>query len=154
MVKVQRKQRNMCNFWSIKCTKLFDGTASVVNEKSSDRSRSGWSIENIALVTTNVGMVEDPATSICHRSQPLAFSTSSLQIILKKDLHLLPYKVQLTQELKPGDHAQRHTFVRWVLKNQKPKPDFVKKIIVFSDEARFHSNENQDVVHEKAMNPQ
>jgi hypothetical protein len=54
--------------------------------------------------------------------------------ILTKDLHLHAYKIQLTQELKPTDHAHRREIVNWVLENQKVDRNFSKKII-FSDEA-------------------
>lgn len=77
-----------------------------------------------------------PDKSIRRRSQQLGIGVSSLQRILKNDLHLHAYNVQLTQELKPADHAKRRAFADWILRRQRPN-DFVKKII-FSDEAHFH----------------
>ncbi|KZC14885.1 hypothetical protein WN55_07749, partial [Dufourea novaeangliae] len=75
-----------------------------------------------------------------HRScsgQELDISRSSLQRILTKDLHLHAYKVQLTQELKPTDHAKPREFVEWIMEQQQVDAEFSNKII-FSDEAHFH----------------
>ena len=52
------------------------------------------------------------------------------------DLHLPPYKVQFTQQLKPADHLQRRRYMEWVLEQQAVDGNFSNKIF-FSDEARF-----------------
>lgn len=44
---------------------------------------------------------ETPETSIRHRGQELDILKSSVQSILRKNVYLHVYKVQLTQELKP-----------------------------------------------------
>jgi len=69
------------------------------------------STENIAVVAQSV--LEQPSTSIRHRSQNLNISRTSLRRILNKDLGMKPYKVQLVQELKPHDHPMRFQFVQW-----------------------------------------
>ncbi|EFN75553.1 hypothetical protein EAI_06663, partial [Harpegnathos saltator] len=69
--------------------------------------------ENIAAVSASVD--ESPSTSIRHRAQQLDISRCSVQRILTKDLYLHAYKIQLTQELQPADHAQRRTFANWIL---------------------------------------
>ena len=89
-----------------------------------------------------------------------------MQRILTKDLHLLAYKIQLTQELKPTGHMQRREFVNWVLENQKVDGNFSKKII-FSYEAHFQLDGcvntqnckiwgagNHRVIHEKPLHAQ
>lgn len=58
-------------------------------------------------------IIKNPKTSIQHHGQELDISRSSLQDILTKDLH---YKVQLTQELKLANHAQRVEFLEWIMK--------------------------------------
>lgn len=64
-------------------------------------------------------------------------------MILKKDLHLHPYKIHLTQELKPGA-------VCWKTKDA----EFVRKI-VFNDEVRFQLNGYVNTRNdEKEMHPQ
>ncbi|KAL4125925.1 hypothetical protein QTP88_010162 [Uroleucon formosanum] len=141
----------------------FEETGSTANIKSPRRKRSQRTNENIAVVNDSV--IVSPSKSIRRRSQQLGIGISSLQRILKNDLHLHAYKIQLTQELKPADHTKRREFVNWILTNQRPI-DFVKKII-FSDEAHFHlsgyvnkqncriwGNENPRASMEKQMHPQ
>ena len=64
---------------------------------------------NISIVSESV--TEDPNVSIPRRSQELELSYGTLWRILHLDLHLHPYKVQLTQQLKPGDHSQYRRYV-------------------------------------------
>ena len=72
---------------------------------------------------------ESPSIPIRHRAQQLNISRCSVQRILTKDLHLHAYKIQLTQELHPEDHAQRRTFSNWILEQQQIDCDFSRKII-------------------------
>lgn len=51
--------------------------------------------------------VERPGTSTRCHSQELDIRRISLDIILKKDLYLRPYKVHLSQELQPKDQESR-----------------------------------------------
>ena len=67
------------------------------------------SAENIATVSESV--VKDPNVSIPHRSQELGLSYGTLRRIMHLDLHLHPYKVQLTQQLKPSNHSQRRRYM-------------------------------------------
>lgn len=101
----------------------------------SGRLRTGRSTENIAAVSDSVS--ESPSTSVRHRAQELGLSRSSTHRILRIDLHLHPYKVQLRQQLRVGDHQQRRTFAAWALNQLDEDGQFFKKII-FSDEAHFH----------------
>lgn len=119
----------------VKLITKFEQNGQVTNVKLPVRTRSARSAENIAAVAESVA--ENPGLSIPRRSQQLGISKTSLHRILHKDLSLHAYKVQLTQELKPADHAQRRTFVDWVLEMQAGDNDFFRKII-FSDEAHFH----------------
>lgn len=138
----------------------FERTGSVSDVKHTTRARTARSEENVAAVRESVA--ENPETSIRHRAQELDISTGTLQRILTKDLHLHAYKVQLTQQLLPTDHAQRREFTGWILQQQG---DFVPNII-FSDEAHFHLNgfvnrqncriwgsENPRIIQEKEMHP-
>jgi len=78
---------------------------------------------------------ENPRRSNSRRSQELGLSATSTWRILRRDLGLNPYKVQLTQELKVNDHRQR-VFADWVLEQLEVNPNFAKQII-FNDEAHF-----------------
>jgi len=49
--------------------------------------------------------------SISRRSQELGLSATSTWRILRRDLGLHPYKIQLTQELKVNDHRQRRALI-------------------------------------------
>lgn len=141
----------------------FQTKFKLMDEKTTVRRRPCRSIENIAAVRESVA--ENPGTSIRRRGQELNITRPTLQRILTKDLHLHAYKIQLTQELQPRDHAQRRGFVDWVLEQQQINVDFSKKIF-FSDEAHFQLNgyvnkqncriwgaENPRVILEKPMHP-
>ena len=69
--------------------------------------------KNIAIVSESVA--EDPNMSIPRRPQELGLSCGTLWRFLHLDLHLHPYKVQLTQQLKPAGHSQCRGYVEWVL---------------------------------------
>lgn len=142
---------------------VFEETGSVVNRSRPPAPRSARSLENIAAVRESVA--EMPGTSIRHRSQELGLSRSSLHTILRKDLHLHPYKIQLTQALQPADHERRRNYSNWMLEAIENDPEFWKKIIM-SDEAHFHlggfvnnqnsriwGSENPREVHEKPLHP-
>lgn len=112
----------------------FETKFTLMDQKIIVRRRPCRSLKNIATVRESVA--ENQGTSIRHRSQELNISRSTMQRILVKDLHLHAYKVQLVQEIKPSDHAQRREFADWVLEHHQINADFSKKII-FSDEAHF-----------------
>jgi len=60
-----------------------------------------------------------PQKSTRRRSQKLGMSDRTVRRILKKDLHMHPYKIQLVQGLKPADHGKRRTFAEWILGRQQ-----------------------------------
>ena len=91
----------------------FVETGSVGDLKKSPRPRTARSNENVAAVAESVR--ETPGTSIRHRSQELNISRTSLQRILRKDLHLQAYKIQLCQELQPLDHLLQAKFPQRVI---------------------------------------
>ncbi|KAJ8960505.1 hypothetical protein NQ318_013789 [Aromia moschata] len=59
--------------------------------------RNARSAEIIAAV--RVSVQENPRQSIPHRAQELGLSQTSTWRILRRDLGLHPYKIQLTEEL-------------------------------------------------------
>lgn len=81
----------------------------------------------------------NPNVSIRHRAQQLNLCPSTLWKVLRKDLGLRAYKIQLVQELKPHDHRSRRTFGEWAEGNIAIDPQFHLKIL-FSDEAHFWLN--------------
>ncbi|XP_061380157.1 uncharacterized protein LOC133319497 [Danaus plexippus] len=142
----------------------FESTGSVNNQPVPVRQRNARSAENIAAVRDSV--LENPRQSIPRRAQELGLSQTTTWRILRCDLSLHPYKIQLTQELKVNDHRQRRVFADWALEQLEVDADFGKKII-FSDEAHFWMNgyvnkqncriwdeTNPHEVHQVAMHPQ
>ena len=85
--------------------------------------------ENIAAVAESVS--EAPSTSIHHRSQQFNISDTSLRRILRKDLGMTPYKVQLVQELKLMDHPIRFRFAKWACDRLTEDADFGKNKLSF-----------------------
>jgi len=79
------------------------------------------------------GKTRDGQFLVVH--EELGLSATSTWRILRRDLDLHPYKIQLTQELKVN-HRQRRVFTDWVLEQLEINPNFAKQII-FSDEAHF-----------------
>lgn len=109
---------------------LFDNTRPI-------RPHPARSEENIAMVMESLD--NDRDESIRRRSQQLGLSYSTTWRILRKDLGLRAYKIQLVQELKPADLPMRHRFSVWALGKLEEDPLFSTKIL-FSDEAHFWLN--------------
>ena len=83
----------------------FTETGCVTDQHRPGRTKMARNANTIARVSADVRL--DPKTSIRKRSTQLGVSYSSVQRILTKDLKMHPYKVQLTQELKPTDNQAR-----------------------------------------------
>ncbi|GFT65175.1 putative transposable element [Trichonephila clavipes] len=92
-----------------------------------------------AIATVERSIEEDLNESIRHRAQELDLCPSTLWKILRKNLGLRAYKIQLVQELNPNDHQARRRFVEWAQNEIAVVPDFHKRIL-FSDEAHFWLN--------------
>lgn len=90
--------------------KKFESTYSLCDVAVPVRQRVGRSVENIAAVQASVA--NDPNQSIPRRSQELGIAQTTLWRILRKDLGLHPYKIKLTQELKPMDHLKRRVLFK------------------------------------------
>lgn len=111
----------------------FRDTHTLV-DKHRQRRRTVRTEEAVDAVARSVE--EDPSVSIRHRAQQLAICYSTLRNILRKDLRLYPYKIQLVQELKRLDYRKRLDFVEWAQDKITRDPAFAGKIF-FSDEAHF-----------------
>ena len=75
----------------------------VINIERKKHRRFARSAENNAIVSES--LTEEPNVPIPRRSQELGLSYGTLWSTLHLDLHLHPYKVQLTQQLKPADNS-------------------------------------------------
>jgi hypothetical protein len=78
----------------------------------------------------------NPTTSIRRIAHELNASTMSVQRVLRKDLKLYPYKMEIVQELTNEDRATRVQFAIDMLEVMDEDPDFIGNIM-FSDEANF-----------------
>ena len=72
----------------------------------------------------------------------------SLRRILKSDLHLYPYQIQIKQKLTEADLAKRVAICEWFCDTIEVNPDFLDHVWS-SDEARFllsgHVNSKNNV---------
>ena len=82
----------------------------LIDKPKREKLKTVRTLENIAAVPESV--CQAPSTSIHRRSQQLNISEASLMRISHKDLGMMPYKVQLVQELKPVDHPMRFRFAK------------------------------------------
>lgn len=115
----------------------FRTTFTLIDNSHPQRRCTVRTEEAIAAVERSIE--EDPNESIRHRAQELDLCPSTLWKILRKDLGLRAYKIQLVQDLKPNDHQVRRRFVEWAQNEITVVPDFHKRIL-FSDEAHFWLN--------------
>lgn len=111
--------------------------------RGSGRKRSVRTEDNISSAKDSV--LSSPKRSVRHRSQALGVSKSSLHRILKRDLHMRPYKLQLCQKLTVPDQQKRLRMAKWFEQHSA-----VLDRVWFSDEAHFwltgHVN-SQNAVH-------
>ncbi|XP_069359553.1 histone-lysine N-methyltransferase SETMAR-like [Maniola hyperantus] len=116
-----------------KWVKKFEETGSTLNVKQTGGPRTSRSEENVQQVSASVR--RDPDLSTRKRSAELGLSRTSLRRILKLDLKLHPYKIQLVQELNPNDLNLRKSYAETMLTRFSNFHN-----ILFSDEAHFHLN--------------
>lgn len=116
-----------------KWIKTFEATGSTMKGSSPGRPRE-VRVPDV-IQEAHESARQDSSLSLRKRSQALNIKKSTLHLILKKDLHLRAYKIQLVQELKPSDYEQRLNFVQEMLARFATFDN-----ILFSDEANFHLN--------------
>lgn len=111
---------------------IFRETGSVTRREGSGRPplRTPENIENVRQIVTNA-----PTTSLRTLSQQAELSYGTCQRILKKDLHLHPYRLTAVHQLLPPDYARRVQFCRWFLANMDNN---MLDLSFFSDEAWCH----------------
>ena len=105
----------------------FEQYGTTLDSHHLGRPRTARSEENIARVRECVA--ESPKTLTRRRAQELNISQRSLQRILKKDLHLFLYKIQLVQKLLPRDNNQRLKYSNVILNIAREVDNFSEKMI-------------------------
>ena len=132
---------------------------SLNNRNRTGRPKDKRLQENIENVAEHVN--ESSGKSLKRRSSELKISKTSIWRIMKLDLKLHPYKIQITQKLNPQDSVSRLDYARTML--EIFQNDEYKNLI-FSDEAHFHlcgyvnkqnfriwAEENPLEIHEKPL---
>lgn len=119
--------------------KKFDefGTVNDRRPGNSGRHRDGRSSENVDMVRDIIE--EAPKKSIRRVlgeiQSNIDIGRSTVQRIMKEDLNLKPYRIQVMQHLKDTDIMSRFDFANWVLENSD-----IMQTVWFSDEAHFNLN--------------
>lgn len=80
-------------------------------------------------------MQQSPRKPIRRLAQEIGLSYGACQKIVKKDLHMFPYKITAMQQLLPRDFRIRLNYCQWFLNNFN---DDILDRSFFSDEGWFH----------------
>jgi len=115
----------------------FRSQGSVTDLPRSGRPRTIQNVATIDLVKSSVA--ENATVSTRQRASQLGLSRTSLRRLMKDDLHLFPYKIQLVQELKPLDAEKRLEYAIKLQDYVRKNKNFIDTLIM-SDEAHFHLN--------------
>ena len=107
------------------------GTVQNLNSKGITDTYSGRKVSarterNIDAVRNSVG--HSPKKLLRRRSQELGISRESLRRVLKADLHLYPYQIQIKQKLTEADIAKRITMCEWFCDTIEDNPDFLDHV--------------------------
>ena len=112
--------------------KKFKDTGSVQDAPRSGRpSLDETKSEEISEIFQN-----QPSTSIRQAASAISCSYGYVHKVLKHDLKLFPYKIQVTQELHEEDFSLRVSMCETLLEKTEEDENFLEKII-FSDESTF-----------------
>lgn len=95
------------------------------------RPRTARTPENIELVANSVR--QQPRASVRKRESQLGLSRATIHRIMRSDLHLKAYKIQIVQALNENDYVTRLNYVNVMLERFNNVDN-----IFFSDEAHFH----------------
>lgn len=113
----------------------FRETASADIKRGGGRPRVRS--ENVINIVRNA-MEERPTSSLRRLAQEHDLTVSTVHNVLKRDLNLHPYKLQMFQELLPPDYNKRMQYCQWFNENINNNEMLDKTF--FSDEAWFHLN--------------
>jgi len=84
---------------------------------------------------------ENPSTSIRQAAQQVPICKTSVHKVVRKNIKLYPYKIQMLQSLEHSDYKKRETFARTVLDLINTDATFLQRVC-FTDEATFHVSGN------------
>ena len=118
-----------------RCVRQWREEGSVMCKRPPGRPSSVRAPYNIARVLASIS--RSPRRSACKHAQALCLSDRSLQRILRMDLSLHPYKVQVVHALSNRDREMGLQFCRQFVEILTENPDLPNKLLM-SDEAHFH----------------
>jgi hypothetical protein len=102
----------------------FRETGNANKKPSPGRPRTSHSAVNIERVVNAIE--QSPRKSTCQLAQQVNITHTSVHRILKNDLKLYPYKVQLVHQLLPADRVHRVTFSEWFVNKYREENDIVQ----------------------------
>lgn len=111
----------------------FKTTSSAANNTRPGPSRTSRTDDNIELVANSLR--DNPRQSVRKRAAALGLPKTIVHEILKKDLKMHPFEIQIVQALKPDDFNLRKSFCETMLQRFR-----TVNTIFWSDEAHFHLN--------------
>ena len=112
----------------------FERTGSVFDEKRTGRPKTARNGANFSIIEE--AFFESPQKSVRRASSETSISKTSVQRILKFDLDLYPYKIQIMQSLSLNDQVERLDFCEWALGKLQENADCFSNVW-FSDECHF-----------------
>lgn len=110
----------------------FSAVGSTYRNKNKSRNKSVMTTEAAAAIDAVVK--ENPRISVRRLSAVTGIKKSTAHKILRTDLRLYPYKIQMVHGLQPKDYQSRLNFVTEVTRVRNFKN------VLFSDEAHFYLN--------------
>ena len=98
------------------------------------RSSTSGDIEKVRSSVAN-----SPTLSVRNRAMELGMTKSSVERMLRQDLHMHPYVALEVQQLSDEDRAERHEFSQSMIE-MIDNDESILPFIIFSDEAVFQLN--------------
>ena len=111
-----------------------EGTVQDLRKGHSGWERTGRSVQNVNIVRQS--LVQSPRKSIRRLSSETNIPKSSVQCILRQDIHAYPYKIHAETELTNEQKQKCVDFSNWFSGKLQNDADFLKKIHM-TDECHF-----------------
>ena len=101
----------------------------------SGRPKTVTTLENARRLKESIE--QDPEKSLRRRSRELGLKKDTVHRLIKTDLHLRAYSLQVKQKINDADIAKRVEMCQWFNNKLQDDPEFINGLW-FSDEAHFY----------------
>ncbi len=128
------KNTNVSRKHVYKIVHKFERRGSVADAPKAGRPRSSRSDENVSSL--HEMLLNSPEKSVRRSSSETGIPKTCVHDIIKKDLKLYPYKIQIMQSLNITDQVQRLDFCRWAVDVADNYADAFRDVW-FTDESHF-----------------